>query len=202
MFSHLKPKLFNTSLQDIKKKKKETSIRSSLSSHTQELNELFREGIILPGQPGGGFEVGKATRFWTPAGLFLASKFAANSVVQGTSESFLSLDFPLAHHNFFHFRDEGLEFIAFPHGNVVRLTGGSQRFCGAFWTGLKGSNRLFDPKFLPTLPSLPLHSPNFAAGWGIDAPLSWEWLLNLSSFCSCSFYSPTLINWISFPKAA
>lgn len=70
-------------------------------SRTRELNRLFMEGIILCGQPGRSFEVGKATGFLAPAGLFLASKFAANSVVQDISKSFMFLAFPLAHHNFF-----------------------------------------------------------------------------------------------------
>lgn len=165
VFSHLKPKLLNSSLQDIIKKK--TSIGSSLSSRTQELNELFIEGIILPGQPGGGFEVGKATHFWAPAGLFLASKFAANSLVPGTSESFLFLDFPLAHHNFFHFGAEGLEFIAAPTWGCGEVHWGGPEVLWSFWAGLKGSNWLLWSQIFScmlSLSSLPLHSPNLQQG--------------------------------------
>lgn len=93
---------------------------------------------------------------WT---FFLASKFAANSGVQGISESFLFLDFPLAHHNFFHFRAKGLEFTAVPTWGW----GEAQRFCGDFWTGLKASNWPLGSQIFTcmlSLPSLPLHSPD------------------------------------------
>lgn len=152
MLSHLKSKLFNICLQDIKKKKpQQTSIRSWLSSHTQELNELFIERIILSGQPGRSFEVGKATCFWTPAGLFLASKFAANSVVEGISESFLFLDFPLAHHSFFHFCAEGLEFIAVPIWGCGEAHWGEPEVLWSFLDWFKGI------KLAPLSPNFHLH---------------------------------------------
>jgi len=92
------------------------------------------EGNILPGQPGGGFEVGKATCFFAPAGLFLASKFAANSVVQDISKSFLFFCFPSGTSQFF------CTFVLTVWSLLLPtlptwwgLLGKWQRFCGAFW---------------------------------------------------------------------
>lgn len=88
-----------------------------------------------------------------------------------------------------------------PYEDVVRLTGESQRFCGAFWTGLKASNWLRWAQiftYMLSLPPPPPHRSNFAAEWGIDALLSWEWLLNLS----CSFIPPPWSTESYFLKAA
>lgn len=129
------------------------------------------EGIILCGQPGRSFEVGKATGFLAPAGLFLASKFAANSVVQDISKSFMFLAFPLAHHNFFPtfvLKVPGLLPCPHPHQVCgVALPCESQTFSGIFRTGFKGSNGLLQSQVLTNVLSLPvlsLHTPTFPAG--------------------------------------
>lgn len=123
------------------------------------------EGIRLRGQPGGSFDVGKATGFLAPAGLFLASKFAANSVVQDISKSFMFLAFPPAHHNFFHFCAKGPRFVTVPTPGLWHgLPGESQRFSGIFWTGFKGLNGLLRSQIFTNILSLPvtsLHIPTF-----------------------------------------
>lgn len=161
------------------------------------------EGIILCGQPGRSFEVGKATGFLAPAGLFLASKFAANSVVQDISKSFMFLAFPLAHHNFFHFCAKGPRFATMPTAHTrfvawlyhvrVRLLLESSGLV------LRDQMVYFSPKFLTNVLSLQvisLHAPTFPAGYWISAFLSCEWLVNRPGFCCCSFIFPP---WLTEP---
>lgn len=86
-----------------------------------------------------------------------------------------------------------------PHGDVVRLTGESQSFCGDFWTGSKGPNWLLWSQIftcmLP-LPPLPLHSRmknRCTPRLGVAIKSLQLLLLQL--------YSPTLIKWILFPQS-
>lgn len=181
MFSHLKPKLLNSSLQDIKKKKKPLS--GARSAQHSGVKWTVHSRNYPPWTAWCRLWSWESNLFlntsWT---FFLASKFAANSGVQGISESFLFLDFPLAHHSFFPLSCQGSGIPGCAHAGM----GWGSEVLWDFWTGLKASN--FDPKFLPAC--YPCHPYLCTALTCSRMRNRWEWISNLSSFCSCSFTPP------------